>query len=173
MPDRAQKEHVLLQRLGKKSTPDTRNHLIVVGTQVLEQSLDIDFDFLITDLCPMDLLLQRLGRLHRHTRKRPANVTQPCCAVLGANTETLEEGSRFVYGDWLLLQTKRLLPNSITLPQDIPMLVQDTYQEPQDTSELDEIARQAWSDYCRHIDSQKEKAKVYSIPKPSLSKTIC
>lgn len=50
------------------------------------------------------------------------------------------------------------------------MLVQDTYQEPQDTSELDEIARQAWSDYCRHIDSQKEKAKVYSIPKPSLSK---
>lgn len=170
MPDRAQKEHVLLQRLGKKSTPDTRNHLIVVGTQVLEQSLDIDFDFLITDLCPMDLLLQRLGRLHRHTRKRPANVTQPCCAVLGANTETLEEGSRFVYGDWLLLQTKRLLPNSITLPQDIPMLVQDTYQEPQDTSELDEIARQAWSDYCRHIDSQKEKAKVYSIPKPSLSK---
>ena len=170
MPDRAQKEHVLLQRLGKKSTPDTRDNLIVVGTQVLEQSLDIDFDVLITDLCPMDLLLQRLGRLHRHTRKRPANVTQPCCAVLGANTETLEEGSRFVYGDWLLLQTKRLLPNSITLPQDIPMLVQDTYQEPQDTSELNETARQAWSDYCRHIDSQKEKAKVYSIPKPSLSK---
>ena len=43
MPDRAQKEHVLLQRLGKKSTPDTRDNLIVVGTQVLEQSLDIDF----------------------------------------------------------------------------------------------------------------------------------
>ena len=68
MPDRAEKERSLLKRLGKGSGPAQRDRLIVIGTQVLEQSLDIDFDFLVTELCPMDLLLQRIGRLHRHTR---------------------------------------------------------------------------------------------------------
>ncbi len=56
---------------------------VVIGTQTLEQSLDIDADFLITDLCPMDVLLQRIGRLHRHPRlQRPAGFASACCAVL-------------------------------------------------------------------------------------------
>lgn len=62
MPDRAERERILLERLGKRSTAAERDKLIVVGTQVLEQSLDIDFDFLVTELCPMDLLLQNRAR---------------------------------------------------------------------------------------------------------------
>ena len=58
---------------------------MVVGTQTLEQSLDIDADLLITDLCPADVLLQRIGRLHRHWQNdgaRPDNYTEPRCIAL-------------------------------------------------------------------------------------------
>ena len=56
--------------------------VIVIGTQTLEQSLDIDADFLITDLSPADVLLQRIGRLHRHSLARPAGFETPQCIVL-------------------------------------------------------------------------------------------
>ena len=56
--------------------------LIVVGTQTLEQSLDIDADFMITDICPMDVLLQRLGRLHRHGNQRPEAYRKTQAIVL-------------------------------------------------------------------------------------------
>lgn len=56
--------------------------VIVIGTQTLEQSLDIDADLLITDLCPVDVLLQRIGRLHRHDLPRPEGFAEPRCLVL-------------------------------------------------------------------------------------------
>jgi CRISPR-associated endonuclease/helicase Cas3 len=56
--------------------------VVVIGTQTLEQSLDIDADLLITDLCPVDVLLQRIGRLHRHKLARPAAFEAPQCIVL-------------------------------------------------------------------------------------------
>ena len=56
--------------------------VIVIGTQTLEQALDIDADILLTDLCPMDVLLQRLGRLHRHDRARPTGFETPHAIVL-------------------------------------------------------------------------------------------
>jgi CRISPR-associated endonuclease/helicase Cas3 len=66
--------------LGKDSAAVAQ---VVIGTQTLEQSLDLDADFLITDLCPVDVLLQRVGRLHRHAeRPRPAGFAKPRALVL-------------------------------------------------------------------------------------------
>ncbi len=56
--------------------------LVLIGTQTLEQSLDIDADLIITDLAPIDVLLQRLGRLHRHERTRPVGFSQAQAVVL-------------------------------------------------------------------------------------------
>jgi CRISPR-associated endonuclease/helicase Cas3 len=58
---------------------------VLVSSQTIEQSLDVDFDLLVTDLCPMDVLLQRLGRLHRHRGRdalRPPSRRKPVCLVL-------------------------------------------------------------------------------------------
>ena len=78
--DRSLLDDAVEELLGKSRRAGGR---IVVGTQTLEQSLDIDADLLITDLCPVDVLLQRIGRLHRHRRDdRPANYETPSCVVL-------------------------------------------------------------------------------------------
>lgn len=66
--DRLAIERAILARFGKSSTAEGRAGRVVVATQVIQQSLDLDFDALITDLAPMDLLIQRAGRLWRHTR---------------------------------------------------------------------------------------------------------
>ncbi len=121
--DRIYREKQLLKMIGKSSTAEERNDLIVVGTQVLEQSLDIDFDYLITDLCPIDLLLQRIGRLHRHERIRPAAVQTACCSVI-CDSEGFEAGAKKIYGQWLLSQTLKHLPTQVCIPEDIPMLVE-------------------------------------------------
>jgi len=68
--DRLDAEQRVVKRFGKTSTAPQRRGKILIATQVVEQSLDLDFDTLITDLAPIDLLIQRAGRLRRHTRDK-------------------------------------------------------------------------------------------------------
>ncbi|MFF9690480.1 CRISPR-associated helicase Cas3' [Streptomyces sp. NPDC014623] len=146
--DRAAKDASLLDRFGPPEKAEGRpvKH-VVVASQVAEQSLDVDFDLLVTDLCPADLLLQRMGRLHRHLRggetqtKRPERLRTALCLVSGvdwtAGMPKPVRGSVAVYGAYALLRSAAaLLPHldggprrPVRLPADISPLVQQAYAE--------------------------------------------
>lgn len=114
---------------------------VVVSTQVAEQSLDVDFDLLVTDLAPIDLILQRVGRLHRHAgRNRPTPVQRPRCLISGlaepaavGTAPVLDAGAVAVYGAHLLLRTAALVlqytagERPLRLPEDVPVLVRRCY----------------------------------------------
>ena len=118
--DRRRLDAAVEAQIGKERG---RGGRVIVGTQTLEQSLDIDADLLITDLCPMDVLLQRIGRLHRHDRAgRPEGYRDPVCVVLmpaGADLSPLLTQRKdtnglgpngFVYEDLRILEaTARLV----------------------------------------------------------------
>lgn len=92
-PDRKVLDETVERYFGKdteKGAPaesDRRDGVVLVATQTVEQSLDVDFDYLVVDLCPGDVLLQRIGRLFRHHRPRPAGFCEPQCVLLVPSDE--------------------------------------------------------------------------------------
>jgi CRISPR-associated endonuclease/helicase Cas3 len=119
--------------------------LILIGTQTLEQSLDICADLLITDLCPADVLLQRIGRLHRHAHNpRPVGYENARCIVLCPRDLTallgrgkfglggkhgpyrdlvvLEATRRMVHGTWRIPSMNRHLIEHATHPEALDAL---------------------------------------------------
>lgn len=121
-----------------KTIENRPKKLVIIGTQVLEQSLDLDFDVLITDAAPMDLLLQRIGRLWRRDRKRPKNFTKPVCYVDTNSKSKAYQTDCFLYSRYLINHTVKLLPDKIVLPTDIPVLIEKTYKidDSQDAQKL-------------------------------------
>ncbi len=108
---------------------------ILIATQVAEQSLDLDFDLIATDLAPIDLILQRAGRLWRHARGvRPVGVPILLIAGLEGDAPPLFAKPLWwgaVYREDILLRTWVLLQRKVklTLPDEIDTLVQAVYEE--------------------------------------------
>ncbi|HWH01678.1 MAG TPA: CRISPR-associated endonuclease Cas3'' [Pilimelia sp.] len=135
--DRAAKDRWLRATFGPPGVGTRPHRHVVVASQVAEQSLDIDFDLLVTDLAPVDLVLQRIGRLHRHPRPdRPTALAAPTCWIAGADwTQEPPQpvpGSRRVYQPATLLRSAAvLLPHldgaPLRLPADIAPLTQAAY----------------------------------------------
>ncbi|MBI5016887.1 MAG: CRISPR-associated helicase Cas3' [Deltaproteobacteria bacterium] len=135
--DRRQKrEDQALETFGEDGRRDGRK--ILIATQVAEQSLDLDFDLIATDLAPIDLVLQRAGRLWRHERG-PRPVPEPVLLVAGlAGDEPPSFGKPLwwggdLYRDDLLLRTWSLLKEgqrqTLTLPDEIDVMVRAVYEE--------------------------------------------
>lgn len=173
--DRVKNEEKLMKYLGKNGNRPKK--MIVVGTQVIEQSLDIDFDVMISDIAPVDLLIQRMGRLHRHDRdNRPDKHKKPVLYVLGNNKNLdFESGSKAVYGGYLLTRTGYFLGDNINLPSDISRLVQEVYDEsiePDLSDELNKKYSEYKSEYKALVNSKESRAGTYRLSSPILKKRI-
>lgn len=107
--ERAARDQRMLGLFGKNRLERPFRH-VVVATQVIEQSLDVDFDLMLTDPAPMDLVLQRIGRLHRHERaERPRGLRDARCLVIVEDTNaapwTYSRGTDYVYARYAVLRT--------------------------------------------------------------------
>ena len=137
--DRLAKDDDLLRRFGPpRARPSRPRRAIVVATQVVEQSLDVDFDLLVSDLAPIDLVLQRMGRLHRHERRRPVRLTTPTCYVdwlpaTASDDPVVEAGAKAIYGEQDMLMSAAALdrvlggPGVVTVPDDVHDLIEAVY----------------------------------------------
>ncbi|GGR11479.1 CRISPR-associated helicase Cas3' [Deinococcus ruber] len=133
--DRRSREERVLAQLGKNGNRPER--LILLGSQVLEQSLDYDADVMLTDLAPVDLVLQRAGRLHRHARKEEvrAGHVKPVLHIAGLTPEAVPDMKgtawQYIYQPWTLLRAWAILKDQpiIDLPAQLDELVQRAYQE--------------------------------------------
>lgn len=138
--ERSEREKRVVGLFGKAS-PRRPARSVLVATQVVEQSLDVDFDFMVTDLAPVDLVLQRAGRVHRHPgTRRPPGLSAPEIWLLSPGTEggkpAFAGGS--LYDRYILLRSWLALKGreSLDFPEDIDALVQAVYKEDDGDLEL-------------------------------------
>lgn len=127
-------EKQVVEKFGKSAGNMRPNKSVLVATQIIEQSLDLDFDFMISDLAPVDLLIQRAGRIQRHERTRPVTMKNPVLYVsLPEKYINSIEGLKRagpVYDPYILLKTYLLLKDmdKIRIPEDINRLIEDVYE---------------------------------------------
>ena len=162
---REELEEEWMERLGK--TGATRCASILVSTQIVEQSVDLDADLLVTELAPTDMLLQRMGRLWRHERgRRPASSPRLIVLDEAAGLDDLRRmskgsivkslgGKAYVYAPYVLLRSLEVWKGRelVELPAGIRGLIEATYEERDDEPESWQHLFDEWfaTDSCKRM----------------------
>lgn len=152
--------------------PSRPTQYVLVATQVVEQSLDVDFDYMISELAPIDLLLQRSGRIKRHARDKNGNLIdgadqrgEPVLHVLTPITEGNKppkiDTTKTVYQEYPLQRTLKVLKDlndrkQVDLPKMFRPLIEEVYGEISSTWTSDdlEIERLVWKEFQWDLAAQ-------------------
>ncbi|KAA3664948.1 MAG: hypothetical protein DWQ04_03145, partial [Chloroflexi bacterium] len=153
---------------------------IVIGTQVLEQSLDIDFDLMVSDLAPIDLLLQRIGRLYRHDRAdRPDAHTEPHVFINYELDERkqLRIGKDRFYTPYILLKTWQVIEEKtavsapFNLPHDYRPLIEAVYDDTDPAQ--DSPLCKAWQERQAKESKLEGEANIRLTKEPNPRRPFC
>lgn len=155
---------------------------ILVATQVVEQSLDLDFDLMVSDVAPIDLILQRCGRMHRHKRDdRPRHMESPTIWLVepqvDANRVPDFGSDKEIYSEYILLRTWFELSSraSIRIPEDVEHLIELVYTSPDDIwkqkglsdEQMERMTQAGQRDRCEESeDKLKAGARLLKRPSP-------
>jgi CRISPR-associated endonuclease/helicase Cas3 len=181
--DRAAREFRARRRFGKEKgnviDRDNREHAVrrprravLVATQIIEQSLDLDFDLMISEHAPADLLLQRSGRLHRHQRaNRPPSLAQPMMWIAANDPNNpLNFGvNAFVYDEHVLLRSHLALRDreTIEIPGEVSDLIEFVYDDRACPAETMQAVWDETATRLRHKRADKQaKARNHLILTP-------
>ena len=157
-------EHECIRLFGKERSRRPRK-AILVATQIVEMSLDLDFDAMLSSIAPIDLLLQRAGRIHRHDGfARPAKLFEPWLTVLVPSEKGAYDADGYVYPACLLDSSLRLVSelDSIAIPADMPTLVEKGY----DPSEAAPAELEKWAEHLMEGEVKVSTASIYEIARP-------
>ncbi len=183
--DREEREQRVLERFGKPDengeNPKRPKCAVLIATQIIEQSLDIDFDLMISDLAPIDLLLQRIGRLFRHERIRSETFDVPNLWII--EPETDENGlpdfkNSIVYDKHILFRTWLILKEleQIKIPKDVEFLIEQVYDFDKTFENLNDKFTEFWqktlAECLDEIVENEKQAEYRYIKYPHYSRHL-
>lgn len=179
---RSEIEDEVLAAFGKEAAARPRRK-ILVATQIIEQSLDLDFDLMISSVAPIDLLIQRVGRLHRHAgRSRPPHLSEP---TLLLRAPEIGEGDvpdfgvdEVIYARFFLLKSWLKLRDMDALrsPDDIDALMDFVYSADVEVDGIGEAYREAledaWDELKLQDTNSEFRGSQYVIGQPADKRLI-